>query len=205
LSHEARQGMSGLANQDYSNVNSEVLEGAFHTQEDTETWSVYHMDCLQMFPSPELGLLEKEQRCSNKDKGLSSEGHWQVSDKGEDGSNAHHEYTYRVRGSDKAVPKHNRLFEPTDVLDMCGYVKVMGDDALDAAKICKTAAKMVLLLFHHIKVHYTYTLSHTGKENDDANVEMDVEVDSDDEADDLEEGTMDKDENEPWFDLIFNF
>jgi hypothetical protein len=31
---------------------------------------------------------------------------------------------------------------------------------------------------------------------------MDVEVDSDDEADDLEEGTMEQDENEPWFDSI---
>jgi hypothetical protein len=33
--------------------------------------------------------------------------------------------------------------------------------------------------------------------NGDANVEMDVEVDSDDEADDLEEGTMEEDENKP--------
>jgi hypothetical protein len=43
------------------------------------------------------------------------------------------EYTYGVRDSDKAVPKCIRLFEPTDVLDMCGYVKVMDDDALDGA------------------------------------------------------------------------
>jgi hypothetical protein len=77
------------------------------------------------------------------------------------------EYTYRVRGSDKAVPKCNRLFEPTDVLDMCGYVKVMDDDALDGAEICKSAAKTVLLLFHHINVHYTYTLSHRDEENDE--------------------------------------
>ncbi len=28
-------------------------------------------------------------------------------------------YGYGVRGSDKAVPKHDRLFERTDVLDMC--------------------------------------------------------------------------------------
>ncbi len=95
------------------------------------------------------------------------------------------EYTYGVRGSDKAVPKRDRLFEPTDVLDMCGYVKVMEDDALDGAKICKSAAKTVLSSFHHIDIHNTYTLSHTGKENGDENVEMDVEVDSDDEADDL--------------------
>jgi hypothetical protein len=112
------------------------------------------------------------------------------------------EYTYRVRGSDKVVPKCIMLFEPTDVLDMCGYVKVMDDDALDGAKICELAAKMVLLPFHHIDVNYTYTLSHTGEENGDANVEMDVEVDSDDEADDLEEGTMGEDENVPWFDSI---
>jgi hypothetical protein len=39
------------------------------------------------------------------------------------------------------------------------------------------------------------------KKGDD-NVEMDVEVDSDDEADDLDEGTMEQDENEPWFDSI---
>ncbi len=112
------------------------------------------------------------------------------------------EYTYRVRGSDKAVPKCNRLFEPTDVLDMCGYVKVMDDDALDGAKICESAAKRLLSSFHHIDVHYTYTLSHTGEENGDANIEMDVEVDSDDEADDLKEGTMEEDENEPWFNSI---
>ncbi len=60
------------------------------------------------------------------------------------------EYTYGVKGSDKVVPKRDRLFEPTDVLDMCGYVKVMDNDALDGAKICKLAAKTVLLLFHHI-------------------------------------------------------
>jgi hypothetical protein len=60
----------------------------------------------------------------------------------------------------------------------------------------------VLSSFHHIDVHYTYTLSHTGEEYGDENVEMDVEVDSDDEADDLEEGTMDEDENESWFDSI---
>jgi hypothetical protein len=46
------------------------------------------------------------------------------------------------------------------------------------------------------------TLSHTGEEIGDANVEMDVEVDSDNEADDLEKGTMEEDENEPWFDSI---
>ncbi len=49
-------------------VNSEVLEGAFHTQENTKTWSVYHVDCLQMFPSPESSRLEKEQQHSNKGK-----------------------------------------------------------------------------------------------------------------------------------------
>ena len=113
------------------------------------------------------------------------------------------EYTYRVGGSDKAVPKRNRLFEPTDVLDMCGYVNVMDDDALDGAKICKLTAKTVLLLFHHIDVHCIYMLPHTDEENDeDTNVEMDVEVNSDDEADDLEEGTVEQDENEPWFNSI---
>ncbi len=82
--------MSGSAHQDYRDVNSEVPEGAFHTQEDTDTWSVYHVDCLQMFPSPKSGHLEKEQWRSNKDKGSSGEGHWQVSDEGEDGSYAQH-------------------------------------------------------------------------------------------------------------------
>jgi hypothetical protein len=112
------------------------------------------------------------------------------------------EYIYGVRGSDKAVPKCNRLFEPTDVLDICGYAKVMDDDALDGAKICKSAAKTVLSSFHHINIHYTYTLSHTGKENCDANIEMDAEVDSDDEVDDFEEGTMEEDENKPRFNSI---
>jgi hypothetical protein len=111
-------------------------------------------------------------------------------------------YTYGVRGSDKGVPKHNRLVEPTDVLDMCGYVKVMNDDELDGAEICESAAKMVLSLFHHIDINYLYKLSPTSEENDGENVEIDVEVDSDDEADDLEEGTVEQDENEPWFELI---
>jgi hypothetical protein len=116
------------------------------------------------------------------------------------------EYTYGVRGSDKAVPKRDRLFEPTDMLNLCGYVKVMDNDALDGAKICELASKTVLLLFHHIDNHYTYTLSHTDEENDeDANVEMDVEGNSDDEADDLEEGTVEQDENEPWFDSVLQF
>ncbi len=117
------------------------------------------------------------------------------------------EYTYGVRGSDKAVPKRDRLFEPTDVLDMCRYFKVMDDDALDGAKICKLAAKTVLLSFHHnVDIHYTYMLSHTDEENDeDANVEMDVEVNSDDEADDLEEGTVEQDRDEPWFGNILYF
>ncbi len=69
-------------------------------------------------------------------------------------------------------------------------------------RFCESAAKMVLLSFHHIDVHYTYTLSCTGEENGDDNVEMDMEVDSDDEADNLEEGTMGQDENKPWFDSI---
>jgi hypothetical protein len=87
---------------------------------------------------------------------------------------------------------------------MCGYVKGMDNDPLDGAKICELAAKTVLTLFHHhIDVHYTCMLSHTDEENDeDANVEMDVEVNSDDEADDLEEGTVEQDENEPWFNSI---
>ncbi len=84
------------------------------------------------------------------------------------------EYTYGVRGSDKAVPKRDRLFELTDVLGMCRYVKVMDNDALDGAKICKSAAKRVLSSFHHINFHYTYTLSHTGEKNGGANVEMDM-------------------------------
>ena len=73
---------------------------------------------------------------------------------------------------------------------------------LDGAKICELAAKTVLSSFHHIDVHYTYTLSHTGEVNGDDKVEMDMEVDSDDEADNLEEGTMGQDENKPWFDSI---
>jgi hypothetical protein len=60
----------------------------------------------------------------------------------------------------------------------------------------------VLLSFHDFDVHETYTLSHTGEENGYDNDETDVEVDSDDEADDLEEGTMEQDKNEPWFDSI---
>ncbi len=60
------------------------------------------------------------------------------------------EYAFGVRGSDKAVPKHDRLFERTDVLDMCGYVKVMDEDALDGAEICESADKTVLSSFHHI-------------------------------------------------------
>ena len=62
-------------------------------------------------------------------------------------------YTYRVRGSDKTVTKRDRLFEPTDVLDMCGYIKVM-DDALYGAKICELAAKTVLSLSHHIDIRF---------------------------------------------------
>jgi hypothetical protein len=55
------------------------------------------------------------------------------------------------------TPKQDRLFEPTDVLDIiCGYVKDV-DDALDGAGICEPAAKTVLLLFHHINTHYTYS------------------------------------------------
>ena len=69
-------------------------------------------------------------------------------------------------------------------------------------RFCKLAGKTVLLPFHHIDVHYTYTLSHTGEENGDDKIEMDMGVDSDDETDDLEEGTMEQDENEPWFDSI---
>jgi hypothetical protein len=115
------------------------------------------------------------------------------------------EYAYGVRGSDKAVTKRDRLFEPTDVLDMCGYIKVM-DDASDGAEICESAAKMVLSSFHQIHIHYTYTLTNTlspaGDEIDDENVETDMGIDSDDEDDDLEEGTMEQDENEPRFDSI---
>jgi hypothetical protein len=85
---------------------------------------------------------------------------------------------------------------------MRGYVKVMDDDALDGADICESA---VLLLFHHIIIHYTYTLSPAREENDGENVEIEVKLDSDDEADDLEEGTAEKDENEPGFASILYF
>lgn len=111
------------------------------------------------------------------------------------------EYTYGVRGSDKAVPKRDRLFEPTDVLDMCGYIAVM-DDALDGDRICESAAKTVLSSFNHIDIHYTYTLSPAGDENGGENNEIDMEVDSDEDDDDLEEGNVEQDENEPWFDTI---
>jgi hypothetical protein len=43
-----------------------------------------------MFSSLESGCLKKEQRHYNKDKGLSGEVYWQVSDEHEDGSKAHH-------------------------------------------------------------------------------------------------------------------
>ena len=111
------------------------------------------------------------------------------------------EYTYGVRGSDKAVPKRDRLFEPTDVLDMCGYIAVM-DDALDGDRICESAAKTVLSSFNHIDIHYTYTLSPTGDENGGENNEIDMEVDSDEDDDDLEEGNVEQDENEPRFNTI---
>jgi hypothetical protein len=67
---------------------------------------------------------------------------------------------------------------------------------------CQSHSRPVQNLREDIDVHYTYTLSHTGEENSDDNVEMDVEVDLDDEADDLDEGTMEQDENEPQFDSI---
>jgi hypothetical protein len=60
----------------------------------------------------------------------------------------------------------------------------------------------VLSSFHHTDIHYTYPLSHTGEENNGENVEIDMEVGSDDEADDLKEGTVEQDENEPRFNLI---
>ncbi len=40
-----------------------------HTQEDRKAWSLYHVDCLQIFPSLEPGCLEKAQQRSNQDKG----------------------------------------------------------------------------------------------------------------------------------------
>jgi hypothetical protein len=45
-------------------------------------------------------------------------------------------------------------YTPPDVLDMCGYVKVMDDCALDGAEICESAAKLVLSSFRchpHVK------------------------------------------------------
>ncbi len=108
------------------------------------------------------------------------------------------EYTYGVRGIDKAVPRCDRLFEPTDVLDMCGYIAVM-DDALDGDRICESAAKTVLSSFNHIDIHYTYTLSPAGEENDGENNEIYMEVDSDDDDDDLEQSNVEQDENEPQF------
>jgi hypothetical protein len=186
-------------------VSTQKFWKSFHTQEDTGAWSVYHVDCLQMFPSHQLGCLEKEQRHSNKVKDQAVKAIGKYLTRVKMVVMLITVYTYRVRGSDKAVPMCKRLFEPTDVLDMCGYVKVMDDDELDETKICMSAAKTVLSSFHHINIHYTYTLSHTGKENGDANVVIDMEVDSDDEADDLEEGNMEEDENEPRFNSISEF
>jgi hypothetical protein len=58
----------------------------------------------------------------------------------------------------------------------------------------------VLSSIHHINIHYTYTLSPAGKEDDGANVDIEMEVYSDDDNDDLKEDTVGQDENEPWCD-----
>jgi len=54
----------------------------------------------------------------------------------------------------------------------------------------------------HIIPILANTLSPTGEENYGIHVEVDVRVGYDDEADDLEEGTVEQDENEPHFDSI---
>ena len=81
--------------------------------------------------------------------------------------------------------KFSNAAPTNDVLDMCGYIAVMGD-ALDGDRICESAAKTVLSSFNHIYIHFTYTLSPAGEENDGENNEINMGVDSDDDDEDLE-------------------
>ncbi len=167
----SRRGASGLVHQYYKDVNSKVLEGASHTREDTETWQYIMWTACKCFPHLSRVVWRKNNGAliTTKDHVVKVMGKYLTSMTMV--AKLITEYTHGVRGSDKVVLKCNRLFEPTDVLDMCGY---------------------------HISVHYTYTLLRTDEENnEDANVEMDVEVNSDDKANDLEEGTVEQDENEP--------
>jgi hypothetical protein len=74
------------------------------------------------------------------------------------------EYSYGVRGSDKATLKRNRHFEANDVLYYLKYIRVM---ELRKAAVGDSAAMAVLSSFKNIDSHYTYTLPPTEEEEED--------------------------------------
>ena len=66
------------------------------------------------------------------------------------------EYLYGKKGSDKAVPKREREFEPADIIELFKFLRVV-EGAGDGA-VCEPAARTLLSTFGVIDQHFTYTL-----------------------------------------------
>ncbi len=108
-------------------------------------------------------------------------------------------YTYGVTGKHaRAVPKRERYFNAEDVLDMCGFIRVVNNDFKVNIEIAKPTALTVLTSLDHVVEHYTYTIP----QEDDVNADNDVLDDDDGDLDDLDEVVEVEDENMPHFDSI---
>jgi hypothetical protein len=66
------------------------------------------------------------------------------------------EYLYGINGSQKAVPKRERMFEPGDILDIFKFFRVIEVNGTE--DVCKAAALAITSSFECISEHYTYTL-----------------------------------------------
>jgi hypothetical protein len=113
------------------------------------------------------------------------------------------EYTYGVRVSDKVVSKRDRLFEPTDLLDMCGMSKSWRMTHWMVPKFvsrqlrwfchCSITSTSIIPIRCHIQMKKLMRMQ----------ILRWMWKCSDDQADDLEEGTVEQGENEPWFNSTF--
>jgi hypothetical protein len=75
------------------------------------------------------------------------------------------EYLYGINGSQKAVPKRERMFEPGDILDIFKFFRVTEVNRTE--DVCKTAALVIISSFKCISEHYTYTLCMSENETDE--------------------------------------
>ena len=90
------------------------------------------------------------------------------------------EFCHGGSGSNNAVPKRERSFEPGDLLDVFGFFRIRDGNFGDEEEICEPAAERVLAAFDTVDPHYSYTLPADEIDEDAVNVEDVIDVNDED-------------------------